>query len=295
MAGDGVGSSFLLSGTASPGENARTTPTETPFTIKETIMADFKFEQNVVPVQHIDTDTSGGNGGHGGDSSALAFGYNTSEAGDGGRAVGGSGGDADGGDGNGLGLGGRGGDSIAHSDAGDANQTGLLNLNLFGGPTGGDSAALSQGGAGGPGFGQGVGGNGGFAGDGGDANADGGDAQTVGYTTAGSSADGGHGGNGGDADIDANQNTLVDNNFSFDRSFNENNDHTYVINSGNQDNDGVDNKGGYIDHSVVAGDDIDHAFNTDNDVHYTQIEDSFNQVQDNDTVDLDIHHVIDFL
>jgi hypothetical protein len=258
-------------------------------------MADFKFEQNVVPVQHVNTDTSGGNGGHGGDSSALAFGYNTSHAGDGGTAVGGSGGDASGGDGNGLGLGGPGGESAAHSHAGDANQAGLLNLNLFGGPTGGDSAAVSQGGAGGPGVGQGVGGNGGFAGSGGDADAHGGDAQTLGYTTAGSTADGGQGGNGGDATVDANQNTLVNNDLNFDHSFNEDNHTTYIDHSFNHDNHGVDNTGGNIDHSVVTGDGIDHSFNTQNDLHYTEIQDSFNHVEDNHVLDLDVNHVIDFL
>ncbi|HET9117426.1 MAG TPA: hypothetical protein VFN75_05000, partial [Pseudonocardiaceae bacterium] len=203
-------------------------------------MADFKFEQNVVPVQHLNTDTSGGNGGHGGDSSALAFGYNTSHAGNGGEALGGDGGDANGGNGNGLGLGGPGGDSVAQSHAGDAHQAGLLNLNLFGGPTGGDSAAVSQGGAGGPGGGLGVGGNGGFAGSGGNADAHGGDAHTLGYTTAGSSADGGQGGHGGAADVSANQNTLVDNNFRFDHSFNEDNHTTYIDHSFNHDNYGVD-------------------------------------------------------
>jgi hypothetical protein len=259
-------------------------------------MADFKFEQTVVPVQHIDTDTSGGHGGHGGDSSALAWGYNASEAGDGGKAIGGSGGDADGGDGNGVGLGGPGGHSVADSDAGDANQFGLLNLNLGGGPTGGDSAALSQGGAGGPGFGQGVGGNGGFAGSGGDADASGGNATTYGVTAANSSADGGAAGDGGDATVNATQNTGVINDFDFADSFNEDNDTTLVNHSFNSDNDGVDTKGGYIGgHSVVAGDDIDDAFNTTNNVDYTEIKDSGNSFQDNDALDIDVHHVLDIL
>ncbi|MDT7712224.1 MAG: hypothetical protein QOG46_913 [Pseudonocardiales bacterium] len=259
-------------------------------------MADFKFEQNVVPVQHIDTDTSGGNGGDGGHSGALAYGYNTSEAGDGGLALGGDGGDADGGDGNGLGLGGPGGDSIAHSHAGDANQAGLLNLNLFGGPTGGDSAAVSQGGNGGGGFGQGFGGAGGTAGDGGNADASGGHATTYGVTAANSSADGGNAGDGGDATVNATQNTGVSNDFDFARSFNEDNDTTLVNHSFNSDNDGVDTKGGYIGgHSIVAGDDIDDSFNTTHNVDFTEIKDSGNSFQDNDALDIDVHHVLDIL
>jgi hypothetical protein len=258
-------------------------------------MADFKFEQNVMPVQHIDTDTSGGNGGGGGDSGALAWGYNTSHAGDGGTAVGGSGGDANGGAGNGLGLGGRGGESVAHSDAGDANQFGLLNLNLGGGPTGGDSVAASQGGNGGGGFGQGFGGNGGFAGSGGDADASGGNATTYGVTAANSSASGGNGGDGGDADVSATQNTGVSNHLDFDNSFNEDNHKTYIDDSFNRDNHGVDNTGGHIDNSVVTGDGIDRSFNTENDLHYTDIKDSYNHVESNHLVDVDINHVIDFM
>lgn len=257
-------------------------------------MPDFKFEQNIVPVQDVKTDTSGGNGGHGGDSSALAWGYNTSRAGNGGEAVGGSGGDASGGDGNGLGLGGSGGNSVADSDAGDANQFGLLNLNLGGGPTGGDSGAASHGGNGGGALGQGFGGAGGTAGDGGDANANGGNATTYGITAADSSANGGNAGNGGIANVAANQNTGVSNNFDFDRSFNEDNDTTVVNRSFNSDNDGIDNKGGHIGHSVVAGDDIDDSFNTTNNVDYTAIKDSGNSFQDNDFLDLDVQHVIEF-
>ncbi|MGH3766946.1 MAG: hypothetical protein ACRDS0_04395 [Pseudonocardiaceae bacterium] len=258
-------------------------------------MSDFKFEQNVAPVQHVNTDTSGGAGGQGGDSSALAFGYNESHAGDGGEAFGGSGGDASGGNGTGVGVGGPGGDSLAHSDAGDANQFGLLNLNLGGGPTGGDSVAASQGGAGGGGFGQGIGGSGGVAGDGGNASADGGNATTYGLTSAHSSADGGGGGNGGAANVNAAQNTGVSNKFDFDHSFNEDNHTTYIGHSFNQDNDGVDNKGGDIHHSIVAGDDIDHSFNPDNDLNYTQIKDSGNSFEENHNTDIDINHVFDIL
>jgi hypothetical protein len=239
----------------------------------------FNFQQNVAPVQHVDTDTSGGDGGK---SEALAFGYNTSEA-DGGVAVGG-----DGGDGNGLGVGGRGGDSDADTHGGHG---------FF--PWGGGDAD-SEGGDGGAGVGVGT------AGRGGDAEANGGHANTYGYTNADSSADGGHG---GDANVYAPQDTRVNNDFKFDHSFNEDNDTTYIRDSGNQDNDGVDNKGGYMDHSIAAGDDIrdsfnnddhsriDHSFNTDNhrtnidasDDHsyHSNIDDSFNS-QDNDLLDLDV-------
>jgi hypothetical protein len=258
-------------------------------------MADFKFEQNVVPVQHVNTDTSGGNGGAGGHSGALAWGYNTSEAGDGGTAVGGSGGDANGGHGTGVGLGAPGGDSAADSHAGDANQVGLLNLNLGGGPAGGNSVAASQGGAGGGGFGQGFGGAGGVAGDGGNADAHGGNATTYGVTAANSNADGGNGGNAGNADVNATQNTGVSNHFDFDHSFNEDSHQTYIDHSFNRDNHGVDNTGGHIDHSVVTGDGIDRSFNTENDLHYTEVKDSYNHVEDNHLVDVDINHVIDFL
>jgi hypothetical protein len=243
-------------------------------------MADFKFQQHVAPVQDIDTDTSGGHGGDGGESNSLAFGYNKSEAGDGGYA-----------------RGGDGGDSRAYSEGGDANQSGLLNLNLLGGPSGGDSIAASR------------------AGHGGNADADGGNATTLGYTSSQSSADGGDGGEGGNAYVYADQDTNVRNDFDFNRSFNEDNDTFYAKNSFNQDNDGVDNAGGRIDDSVVAGDDINRSFNSDDDVeinnsyntdnreynidnsdddfHYTEIKDSYNR--DNDFLDLDVTRDIDIL
>jgi hypothetical protein len=58
--------------------------------------------------------------------------------------------------------------------------------------------------------------------------------------------------------------------------------HTIVEDSFNQDNDGVDNKGGTIDDSIVAGDDVENSGNQDND---TEVTDSFNE--DNDTVTVD--------
>jgi hypothetical protein len=65
-------------------------------------------------------------------------------------------------------------------------------------------------------------------------------------------------------------------------SFNEDNDTTVYKNSFNQDNDGVDNKGGVINDSVVAGDDIDRSFNSDDD---TYIDRSFNT--DNSETNID--------
>jgi hypothetical protein len=56
-------------------------------------------------------------------------------------------------------------------------------------------------------------------------------------------------------------------------SFNEDNDITVIDHSFNQDNDGVDNKGGSIDHSTVAGDDMNSSLNSDDD---TSVSDSHN-------------------
>ena len=59
-------------------------------------------------------------------------------------------------------------------------------------------------------------------------------------------------------------------------------EHTIVEDSFNEDNDGVDNKGGTIDDSVVAGDDIEDSLNEDNDV---DVEDSFNEDNDKTSVE----------
>lgn len=76
-------------------------------------------------------------------------------------------------------------------------------------------------------------------------------------------------------------------------------EHTIVDDSFNEDNDGVDNKGGTIDDSIVAGDDVANSGNQDNDTEVTDsynedndttvIDDSFNQDndQDNDTAVID--------
>src|SRR5918998_460073 len=99
----------LSSAGQTPGEHHRT---QIPLTTRRAIMSSPKFVQTVAPVQEIDTDTSGGAGG---ESTALAYGYNKADAGDGGLAVGGDGGDASGGDGTGVGVGGSGGDSDVNS------------------------------------------------------------------------------------------------------------------------------------------------------------------------------------
>ncbi|MGH3912692.1 MAG: hypothetical protein ACRDTC_04685, partial [Pseudonocardiaceae bacterium] len=118
-------------------------------------------------------------------------------------------------------------------------------------------------------------------------------------TVAESSADGGAGGAGGPAYVYADQDTTVVNDFDFEDSFNE-------------DNDGVDNQGGLIHNSNVAGDDIEDSFNSDDDtvvndsfntdnsvtnidasdddVVVTDIDDSFNS--DDDLLDLDINETL---
>lgn len=195
--------------------------------------------------------------------------------------------DASGGNANGgLALGGPGGNA-GGGEGGDATQAGLLNLNLLSDVEGGE------------------GGDGGRGGHGGDA-----------------SADGGRAGDGGN--VQASQYNALEQDYEFENSFNEDNSTTttvindsfkedndvfYANRSFNQDNDGVDNAGGYITDSIVAGDDvensgnsvetydIDGSFNTDNsrtsidasddDEFELDIEDSFNR-QDNDFLDLDV-------
>ena len=73
------------------------------------------------------------------------------------------------------------------------------------------------------------------------------------------------GGDGGHAVVGASQDVHVSNSFS--DVGNEDNDFTVIKNSFNQDNDGVDNSHGHIVDSVVAGDDISHSMNSDDDVH----------------------------
>ncbi|MGH3786282.1 MAG: IniB N-terminal domain-containing protein, partial [Pseudonocardiaceae bacterium] len=50
---------------------------------------------------------------------------------------------------------------------------------------------------------------------------------------------------------------------TIDGSFNQDNDVNVIEDSFNEDNDGVDNKGGTIDDSVVAGEDIEESFTSD--------------------------------
>ncbi|MGH3973578.1 MAG: hypothetical protein ACRDS9_09650, partial [Pseudonocardiaceae bacterium] len=128
-----------------------------------------------------------------------------------------------------------------------------------------------------------------------------------------SNAAGGAGGAGGTANVDPDQTTTVVNDLDFTNSFNEDNDTNSYTNSFNQDNDGIDNAGGEINDSVVAGRDITNSLNSDDDnvlvnsfnqdndetnvdisdddFTVTDIDDSFNQ--DNDFLDLDILNGID--
>lgn len=80
----------------------------------------------------------------------------------------------------------------------------------------------------------------------------------------------------------------------YDHSVTTGDDSTVIQDSFNEDNDGVDNKGGIINDSNVAGDDqddvgnseettvIDDSFNEDNS-ETTEVEDSFNDESDNST------------
>ena len=65
-------------------------------------------------------------------------------------------------------------------------------------------------------------------------------------------------------------------------SFTSDTDINVIEDSFNQDNDGVDNKGGVIDDSTVAGDDIADSLNSDDD---TLVEDSFNTDNSETNVD----------
>ena len=73
-------------------------------------------------------------------------------------------------------------------------------------------------------------------------------------------------------------------------SFNEDNDITVIEDSFNQDNDGVDNKHGSIDDSVVTGHDMDSSLNTDDsatltDSHNTTVTETDTDLSNDMTVD----------
>ena len=80
--------------------------------------------------------------------------------------------------------------------------------------------------------------------------------------------------------IDDRDTTITGDNVHYED--NSTTEHTIVEDSFNEDNDGVDNKGGTIDDSIVAGDDVENSGNQDND---TEVTDSYNE--DNDTVTVD--------
>lgn len=73
-------------------------------------------------------------------------------------------------------------------------------------------------------------------------------------------------------------------------SFNEDNDITVIDESYNQDNDGVDNKGGSIDDSVVTGDDMSDSLNTDDD---TAVSQSHNTTDTETNTDLSSDTTVD--
>ena len=104
----------------------------------------------------------------------------------------------------------------------------------------------------------------------------------------------------------------ADGDVTIEDSFNEDNDVNVIEDSFNQDNDGVDNKGGTIDDSAVAGDDIDESLNSeeettvtdsyndnsetnvdasDDDITEAGVENSFNNTEDNDVVDVEAESV----
>jgi hypothetical protein len=103
-------------------------------------------------------------------------------------------------------------------------------------------------------------------------------------------------------------NIHADGDLTITDSFNEDNDITVIDHSFNQDNDGVDNKGGSIDHSTVTGDDMDSSLNHSTDVDMsdshnstvtetntdastdTTVDTSYNHnTSDNDLIDTDIN------
>lgn len=74
----------------------------------------------------------------------------------------------------------------------------------------------------------------------------------------------------------------ADGDVNIDNSFNQDTDVNMIEDSFNQDNDGVDNKGGTIDDSVAAGDDIENSFNSEEN---TSVTDSFNTDNSETNVD----------
>lgn len=73
----------------------------------------------------------------------------------------------------------------------------------------------------------------------------------------------------------------ADGDVNIDNSFNQDTDVTMIEDSFNEDNDGVDNKGGKIDDSAVTGEDIEDSF-TDDDTAVTDSYKADNSVSDVD-------------
>ena len=85
-------------------------------------------------------------------------------------------------------------------------------------------------------------------------------------------------------------NIHADGDLTITDSFNEDNDITVIDNSFNQDNDGVDNKHGTIDDSVVTGDDMSGSNNSDDD---TSVSQSHNTVDTETNTDLSSDTTVD--
>jgi hypothetical protein len=90
-------------------------------------------------------------------------------------------------------------------------------------------------------------------------------------------------------------NIHADGDLTITDSFNEDNDITVIDHSFNQDNDGVDNKGGSIDHSTVTGDDMDSSLNTEHDTtvsgsHNDTVTETNTDASTDTTVDTSYNH-----
>jgi hypothetical protein len=102
-------------------------------------------------------------------------------------------------------------------------------------------------------------------------------------------------------------NVHADGDLTITDSFNSDNHVTVIEDSFNQDNDGIDNKGGSIDHSTATGHDMDSSLNSDDDSTvtgsenttsnetntdestHTTVDTSFNDnTSDNDLIDTDV-------
>jgi hypothetical protein len=218
----------------------------------------FSFTQFPVAINENDQDSSGGDGGAGGASGAATSNpfANAVGAGGAGGSASADGGTNSGGDAVGIGSGGDG-----------------LGVGGDGFLLGGAGLGVGGAGLGAAAAGDATGADGGFAfaGDGGDGPA----VSATGTATSGAGGAGGAGGEGGSNSADQSLTTSA--NLTFDHSFTDDDGFDLkdakVVDSFNQDNDGVDNKGGLISHSNVANGD---QTGVGNSTHITAVTDSFN-------------------